>query len=88
MNSSRFARHAFGLPFLLSGVCALALSPAVGYHLVKKIPFGAAPGGSEYFDYINFDSAARRVYLSWIALHSFGAQPDSRGAAALPLPRG
>jgi DNA-binding beta-propeller fold protein YncE len=64
MNSSRFARHAFGLPFLLSGVCALALSPAVGYHLVKKIPFGAAPGGSEYFDYINFDSAARRVYLS------------------------
>src|SRR5205807_6613403 len=64
MNFSRFARHAFGLPFLLSGVCALALSPAAGYHLLKKIPFGAAPGGSEYFDYINFDSAARRVYLS------------------------
>src|ERR1700692_3208151 len=33
-------------------------------HLLKKIPLGAAEGGGEYFDYITFDAAARRVYLS------------------------
>jgi len=42
----------------------LAASPAGGYHLLKTIPLGAAPGGGEYFDYINVDAAARRVYLS------------------------
>jgi hypothetical protein len=44
-------------------VCMLA-APGGGYHLLKKIPFGAAEGGGEYFDYITVDSAARRVYLS------------------------
>jgi DNA-binding beta-propeller fold protein YncE len=40
-------------------------SPAgPGYHLIKKIPLGAAPGGGEYFDYVTVDSAARRVYLT------------------------
>ena len=34
------------------------------YHLLKKISFGAAEGGREYFDYITFDPAARHVYLS------------------------
>jgi len=38
--------------------------PAAHYHLLKKIPLGAAPGGGEYFDYITVDAAARRVYLS------------------------
>ena len=38
--------------------------PAGGYHLLQKIPFEAAAGGGEYFDYITFDAAARRVYLS------------------------
>jgi DNA-binding beta-propeller fold protein YncE len=37
---------------------------AGGYHLLKRIPLGAAPGGGEYFDYITVDSDARRVYLS------------------------
>ena len=52
------------------GVCILALGASVlaappgGYHLLKKIPFGAAEGGGEYFDYITVDPAARRVYLS------------------------
>jgi len=46
---------------LLSGAY---LFGAVGYHLMKKIPLGAAPGGSEYFDYITVDNAARRVYVS------------------------
>jgi len=32
--------------------------------LLKKVPFGAAEGGREYFDYITFDATARRVYLS------------------------
>src|SRR6516164_10733315 len=44
---------------------AIAATPApVGYHLLKKIPLGAAEGGGEYFDYITVDSAARRLYLS------------------------
>jgi hypothetical protein len=34
-----------------------------GYHLIKTIPLGAAPGGGEYFDYLYFDNAARRIYL-------------------------
>jgi len=55
-------RSIFVFCFLLAGVFAFQLSP--GYHLIKTIPFGAAPGGSEYFDYINFDAAARRIYLS------------------------
>ena len=55
---------------VLVGFCLLVLgayvlaSPPSGYHLLKKIPFGAAPGGLEYFDYITFDNATRRVYLS------------------------
>jgi len=48
----------------LLGTAALASPPGPGYHLIKKIPLGAAPGGGEYFDYVTVDSAARRVYLS------------------------
>src|SRR5262250_2046152 len=44
---------------------AVAAGPAApGYHLLRKISLGAAPGGGEYFDYITVDSAARRLYLS------------------------
>src|SRR5262245_49768180 len=42
----------------------VAAAPPGAYHLIKKIPFGAAPGGTEYFDYITFDASTRRVYLS------------------------
>ena len=43
----------------------LTAAPASsGYHLLRKIPLGAAPGGGEYFDYITVDAAARRLYLS------------------------
>ena len=45
----------------LSG--AIAASSA-GYHLLKKIPLGAAEGGGEYFDYITMDASARRIYAS------------------------
>ena len=45
---------------------APAPAPTSGYHLIKKVSFGAAPGVGatrEYFDYVVVDSAARRVYL-------------------------
>jgi DNA-binding beta-propeller fold protein YncE len=46
-------------------LCAAAVAQTgSGYHLLKKIQLGAAEGGGEYFDYITFDDAARRVYLS------------------------
>jgi hypothetical protein len=50
--------------FALFGAVILASPPGSGYHLIKKIPLGAAPGGGEYFDYVTVDSAARRVYLA------------------------
>ena len=64
MKFSGFGRVALGLSTLLLGAYALAVWAAGGYHLIKKVPFGAAPGGTEYFDYVNVDAAARRVYLS------------------------
>jgi hypothetical protein len=50
--------------FALLGAVALANPQGSGYHLIKKVPLGAAPGGGEYFDYVTVDSASRRVYLS------------------------
>ena len=52
------------LCFALLGIVIFASAPGPGYHLLKKIPLGAAPGGGEDFDYITVDSAARRVYLA------------------------
>ena len=46
------------------GTLAVAAPPSSGYHLLKKVPLGGAPGGGEYFDYVTVDAAARRVYLS------------------------
>src|SRR5215831_2012315 len=46
------------------GIIVLAALPVGGYHLLKKIPLGAAEGGGEYFDYITVDSASRHAYLS------------------------
>ena len=61
----------FGLRRFAIGLCVVALaayvfaaSPVGGYHLLKKVALGAAPGDTEYFDYIAVDSAARRIYLS------------------------
>jgi DNA-binding beta-propeller fold protein YncE len=50
--------------FALLGTVAPASPPAPGYHLIKEVQLGAAPGGGEYFDYVTVDSASRRVYLS------------------------
>src|SRR5689334_24325283 len=56
---------------MLIALCVLFLAALLfaapapgGYHLLKKIPLGAAEGGGEYFDYINVDPIARRAYLS------------------------
>jgi len=67
MKFSRYARLTLVFSIVLSAACVLAGSPAAGYHLLKKVSFGAAPGSGatgEYFDYVVVDSAARRVYLS------------------------
>jgi DNA-binding beta-propeller fold protein YncE len=50
--------------FALTGAAALASPAGPGYHLIKKIPLGAAPGAGEYFDYVTVDSPTRRVYLT------------------------
>ena len=60
-SSRRFTVCVF---FLLLGMVALAGQPKIDYHLMKKVPLAAAPGGKEYFDYLTLDSAARRLYLS------------------------
>jgi YVTN family beta-propeller protein len=64
MKIASLGRFVGCLSFLLLGILALASPPTVHYHLLKKIPLGAAPGGREYFDYLTADSQARRVYLS------------------------
>jgi len=67
MKVSSYAKLALALSIVFSAACVLAGSPAGGYHLLKKVSFGAAPGlgaTGEYFDYVVVDSAARRVYLS------------------------
>jgi hypothetical protein len=46
------------------GILAVASPSQVGYHLLKKVPLAAAPGGGEYFDYITVDSPARRIYIA------------------------
>jgi len=55
-----------GLALMIPMVAMLAAPKPQGggYHLLKKIPLSAAPGGGEYFDYLTFDPAARRVYIS------------------------
>jgi len=62
MNSG--TRFVIGLCLLSIGGFVLSAPPAGGYHLLKKIPLGAAEGGGEYFDYITVDAAGRRAYLS------------------------
>ena len=60
------------LKFYLVAACSFSLAvgfafanpPEGGYHLLKKYDLGAAPGGKEYWDYITFDPATRRLYIS------------------------
>jgi DNA-binding beta-propeller fold protein YncE len=64
MKTSSLVCLAAGLCLAGLGVYLVAAPAGSGYHLIKKVSFGAAPGDTEYFDYITVDSAARRVYLS------------------------
>jgi len=63
MKLSKLARLAFVLSILVLGAYALAASAAGGYHLLKKVPLAATPGGGQYFDYIFVDPDTRRVYV-------------------------
>jgi len=68
MKRSNLLRSAVIVSFALLGIYALAtpraVPPARGYHLIKTIPLGVAPGDREYFDYIYVDGDARRIYVS------------------------
>src|SRR5258706_891218 len=65
MSIKIVSRLAFCLLVVPLGILAVASPPAVHYHLLKKVPLGAAAGGGrEYFDYVTLDSKARRVYAS------------------------
>jgi len=64
VNSPGFRRFAISLVTGLIAGLGIAASPAGVYRLLKKYDLGAAPGGKEYWDYITFDSASRRLYLS------------------------
>lgn len=61
MKCSKFGA---GLCSVLLGAAAFAFQAGGGYRLLQKIPLDAAEGGGEYFDYITFDTADRRVYVS------------------------
>jgi DNA-binding beta-propeller fold protein YncE len=64
MRVSGTVRLVLCLLITFSATVALASPPESGYHLLKKVPLGKAPGGAEYFDYITVDADARRVYVS------------------------
>ena len=64
MNVLCTARLATCFCLVLVGNITLASPAGSGYHLVKSVPLGAAPGDAEYFDYISVDSAGRRIYIA------------------------
>src|ERR1700731_3777417 len=67
MNVSGIVRLAVFASLVLLGTVAMADPAGSGYHLVKSVPIGAAPGDAEYFDYITVDPATRRVYIAHAA---------------------
>src|ERR1700730_5778048 len=67
MKVSSYAKLALAFSIVLSAACGLAGSPTGGYHQIKKVTYGAAPGigaTREYFDYVIPDAAARRIYFT------------------------
>ena len=64
MKVSDGIRLAFILFLPLLACAALGRPPVSGYHLVKSVPIGAAPGDAEYFDYVTVDPTGRRVYIA------------------------
>ena len=67
---STIYRFAAGFSLAFLGACVLTVSnarpkpTASGYHLLKTVSLPPAQGGTEYYDYITVDAAARRVYVS------------------------
>src|SRR5260370_1823981 len=64
MKDPHFRLLVLSAAILSLGGLTLAGRPQGGYHLLKKYDLGAAPGGKEYWDYITFDAATRRLYIS------------------------
>ena len=64
MNVSHAARYMACISLAIVGAVALPSPPGSGYHLVKTVPLGPAPGDVEYFDYITVDAAGSRVYVA------------------------
>src|SRR5206468_4483008 len=85
MKSLNLARLVVASRCLLLGAYVLAFQPGGGYHLLKKVPLGAAEGGGEYFDYISFDAGARRVYLAHGT--EVKVDPPAEATATDPHPR-
>jgi hypothetical protein len=55
---------AVGLGLVHLGTVSLADPPGSGYHLLKSVALGEAPGDGEYFDYVTIDPVGRRVYIA------------------------
>lgn len=65
MNSQRLHRALLSFAALLFSASTLCAQTPGEYHLLHKYKFASAGGSSrEYFDYIFFDPASRRLYLS------------------------
>jgi DNA-binding beta-propeller fold protein YncE len=64
MKSLLPPRNVVFVSILLIAFGVLATAQSGSYHLLKKVPLGAAAGGGEYFDYLMADSSARRIYVS------------------------
>src|ERR1700686_3193161 len=64
MKVSDGIRLAFILFLPLLACAALGRPPVSGYHLVKSVPIGPAPGDAEYFDYVTVAPTGRRVYIT------------------------
>jgi DNA-binding beta-propeller fold protein YncE len=64
MIASTTMRVTAGISLVALGMTGWASAPTTGYHLIKTIPLGAAPGDAEYFDYVTVDATARRVYIA------------------------
>jgi hypothetical protein len=64
MNVSCASRFTACISLVIVGAVALASPPGSGYHLLKTVPLGAAPGDAEYFDYVTVDAAGSRAYIA------------------------
>src|ERR1700730_7571017 len=64
MNFLGRVRLVVFVSLVLLGTVAMAGPVGSGYHLVKSVPIGAAPGEAEYFDYVTVDRVGRRVYIA------------------------